>query len=127
MSNTAIKHRRHRQPRNQEQKEHDATYHLSARKSGKAAKRSDDQKQKYAAARRMKRVEDRKNVANKEVSLKPGETEPQGKKENIEFNQADQSALPVEIDEVEPDPTAWLDHLLDDPVLADDRNETPNM
>ena len=45
--------------------------------------------------------------------------------ESIESSQAEQAdVLPLE---VEPDPTTWLDHIMDDPVLADDRNEGPNM
>ena len=108
--------------RTKEQKERDVEYHRNARTSGKTAKKTAEQKCKYAAALRLKR-------RDKEVRLNADEAEPQGKMENIEFSQPDQSAelLPAEIDEVEPDPTAWLDHVMDDPVLADDRNEGPNM
>ena len=35
--------------------------------------------------------------------------------------------LPLEVHEGEPDHTTWLDHVMDDPVLPDDRNEAPTM
>jgi len=113
------KPKRFRTPRSKEQKQVDNSKHAQKRLTGYQYQLTAQQKAKYAATRKEKLSAARKEKTAAVQALS---------KDPIEYSPAEQAnVLPNEVDEVEPDPTAWLDHIMDDPVLADDRNKTPNM
>ena len=114
------KPKRFRQPRSKEQKQLDNSKHAQKRLNGHRYQKSAEQKAKYAAARKEKLAAIRKE--------KTGSVQ-DAAKDSTDYSPAEQAdvLLPLEVDELESDSTAWLDHLVEDPVLADDRNEAPNM
>jgi len=134
------------------QKARDAEYHRQSRRVAgfhPKTRRTEEQKLKYNASRRAKRASEANKIQadsnitgprieeayvatksfnkyticftksdiNRRESASAAEVNSQAEQGNV---------LPLEVDEMEPDPTAWLDHL-DDPVLADVPNETPDM